>query len=234
MRRYRSWALLVFIAASGAARVEAQTTVVSSTSSEIAVEARITTTETVTVTSGPAAVGGSSESGPALRVLLHPRAEFHLGDETDYDFAAWGASVLIGADVGAGWSGGLTVGYLSDIGSGASELNLGLEVARDFAPESALGFRVLGRIGPAFMLGGADQDASRDDYYSAVRRARYEDAPRDSGIRLVAQLAIGMRLSFDPNVAFTLDLGGATRYSPDHSTLSSGMVITTGVALLLD
>jgi len=210
-RRRSALALLSFIAALAAASVEAQTTVVASTSTEVSVEARVTTTETVTVTSG--APAEAVEAEPPVRVLLHPRVEFHIGDELDYDFAAWGASVLIGADVGKGWGGGLAIGHLSDIGGGASEVSLGLEVARDFAPDGDLGFRLTGRIGPAFMLG---------------------DGVQDSGVRLVAQLAIGMRLGFDPRVAFTLDLGGAARYSPDHAALSAAMVITTGMVFFLD
>lgn len=171
-------------------------------------------------TSAPAVVDDTAE-GPARDVapILRTRGELLLVDG-DYDFAAWGGSALIGARFEAGIAGGLVVGYLAEIGDGPAEVDLALELEKDFSPLETLGFVLLGRLGTAFMLGDGD--------------------PQHEGVRLVGQLGIGARVDLDPRIALTLDLRGVLRFRPGGDTgtrrddVMGGAAITLGLALRLD
>lgn len=137
----------------------------------------------------------------------------------DYDTIATGASAMLGLSFNDGFQGGVVLGYLAGFGfSDPSEVNLSLEAARDFSPESNLGFVLLARVGSAFIL---------------------EPEPQDVGIRLVAQLGVGGRVSIDRHIAITFDMRGLFRYRPnvDHvrgAEVAAGAVISLGLMLRLD
>lgn len=176
------------------------------------VEVRVRASVEVSTTEAPAAAApaGSEEH---LAALLHGRLEMMVPGG-DYDFAALGGSVLLGADAGGGWSGGVVLGYLTEPFEDPSEVNVSLEANKDFHPGEQLGFVVAGRLGAAFML---DQRA-------------------EAGARIVGQLGAGARIALDPRIALTLDLRGVLRVAPSGGAdpLTAGMLITTGVALRLD
>jgi hypothetical protein len=160
----------------------------------------------------------SANDGPLVPVL-RTRAELVMIGG-DYDGLAAGGSALIGARLGSGFSGGLVVGYLSEIWSGPAEVDLALEVEKDFSPLDAMGLVLLARFGTGFML--ADGDARHD------------------GMRMIGQLGIGGRFDLDPRVAaLTLDLRGVIRYRPDgdgatREDVSAGLAVTLGLVLRLD
>jgi hypothetical protein len=149
-------------------------------------------------------------SAPRLggpRFILDLRGDVLIG--AGYDGPALGGSVLGGFVFGEGMSAQLAVGYASSMIWGPNEVNLGVEVQRDFSPRDGAGFLLIGRIGTAFLL---------DDR-----------APTDSGIRLSGQIGIGGRFDLSPDLAFTLDLRGVLRYHPDDGLGPSNDALTAGV-----
>lgn len=195
-----------------------------STTAEVTVTGRVTTTTTETVQVPVAVVIQPEPSpGPSLSFRLLPRGELVLS--SDLDGPAAGMSVLLGADAGDGWGGGLVVGYFGEIGfsRAPSEVHLALEAWRDFSPHDVIGFLLVARAGAAILVG---------------------DVPLgQAGGRPLAQLGIGTRVSFDPRIAMTLDLRGELRMrpagfqgdgAPTPLALNGGLVITMGLAIALD
>lgn len=181
---------------------------------EVEVDVRVRASVEVSTTEAPAPVAAApAGSEEHLAALLHGRLEMMVPGG-DYDFAALGGSVLLGADAGGGWSGGVVLGYLTEPFEDPSEVSVSLEANKDFHPGEQLGFVVAGRLGAAFML---DQRA-------------------EAGARIVGQLGAGVRIALDPRIALTLDLRGVLRVAPSGGAdpLTAGMLITTGVALRLD
>jgi hypothetical protein len=130
-----------------------------------------------------------------------------------------GASALFGLSVADGWGGGLVAGYFGDLGTNApSELHLALEAWRDFGPDDTVGFVLLGRLGTALVLENSGPSP-----------------------RVLGQLGIGTRVSFDPRVSILLDARGELRMKPAGvdgpsvgPDLSGGFVMTMGLAIRLD
>lgn len=232
----RGWVIVLALSALHAAPALAQATVISTTTTATEVEATITATTTTTTTTvatdapvvvveaafveaptagapvAPAAV--AARRGP--RPFLHPRAELALVGG-DYDVGAWGGSATVGLDFGSGWSGGIVAGYLAGIMSRGSEVDLMVEVVRDFHPDEDLALLLSARLGTAFML----------------EERHHQDLP----FRILAQLGIGARMRFDPRVAITLDVRAIVRVRPPDLTpaeVSVGMATTMGVLLHLD
>ncbi len=210
--------------ASGVARAQVVATT-TTTSADVYVEAHVTTTTTTTIASeevvvvaAPSAPDVAPSADDGLAVALTLRGELLLF-APEYDMAAWGMSALLSLAAADGWSGGLVLGYLGEIGfDGPSEVDVGLEAARDFSPESTLGFVLVARAGSAFVLG--------------------ELQPFDSGVRLFGQLGIGARISFDPRVAIAFDLRGVVRVRPPSvvtaADVTGGLGVTLGAVIRLD
>lgn len=207
MKLGRMMGLATFAVAWSAGIASAQETA----HAEVEVDVRVRASVEVSATDAGAAAAPEAPSEP-VAALLHGRLEMVIVG-ADYDFAALGGSVLLGADAGAGWSGGLVLGYLGELGEGASEIDASLEADRDFHPAEMLGFVLSGRVGAAFML---DQSA-------------------EAGARLVAQLGVGARVTLDPRIDFTLDVRGLLRVAPAAvDPVALGIAVTTGIALRLD
>ena len=166
----------------------------------------------------PASPAGSPSP---ITPVLTARGQLLVSDE--HAVAALGGAVGIGASLHREWSGAVVAGYLGDPGHGGSELDLGIEITKDFDPGSVLGFYVLFGIGAAFLL---------DD----------PEAPGDpsGGPRMMAQLGVGARMSVDEDVALTVDGRGVLRYAlPDvhdldgEGTVTGGAMLTLGLAIRL-
>lgn len=170
-----------------------------------------------TPTPPPPVLGVAEAAAPGRRprFVLDLRGDVLIG--AGYDGAALGGSVLGGFVFGEGASAQLALGYASAMGWGPNELNLGIEVQRDFSPADAAGFVLIGRIGTAFLL---------DDR-----------AATDSGIRLSGQIGIGGRFDLSPDLAITIDLRGVLRYHPDdglgpsNDDLAAGLLTTMGLRI---
>lgn len=160
-----------------------------------------------------------TDGAPARRVapVLIGRGALMMTDD-GYGFAAGGGVAGVGLRFDPEWTGAIVVGYLAELGGAGSELDLAVEVTRDFSPGSELGFLVVAAVGTAFAI---DQDILFGDE-----------------TRMFAQLGVGTRVSVDPRVAVTLDARGVLRYRVpglfDDGTLGAAFLATTGLAIRLD
>jgi hypothetical protein len=214
-------ALLALLAL--APRVHAQTIETTTTTQvDAVVEARVTTTTTTVTRAEPAVVAAPIAASPgtgapsALVGFLLPRLEILTLDAT-YDMAALGGSVLVGADVGDGWSGGLLLAYFGELGfdGPVSELDIGLEATRDLFPDETLGFLLTARVAAAVPLGALDRG--------------------QSPVHFVAQLGLGARVALDSRIAILFDLRAHLRARPDDSVAAQGGLVTTmGLRIDLD
>lgn len=210
-------------------RAGAQTVIERSTSTtEVTVTGRVTTsTETVVRSSPPVVVDPATVVEPAparsMGVGLGPtltlRAELTLSGAFSMPLA--GMCARFGLEGADGWGGGLVAGYFGEIGTSTpSELQLGLEAWRDFGPGGSVAFQLLGRAGTALVL-----------------------EPVGPSPRVLAQLGIGARVSMDPGIAVLFDARGELRARPapvsseGHASgpeLAGGFTLTLGLAIRLD
>lgn len=156
-----------------------------------------------------------SSLGGHPRFVLDLRGDLLMG--AGYD-AALGGSALGGVAFDNGLGVQLAVGYASEMIWGGSEVNLGIELQRDFSPHDTAGFVLLGRVGTAFLL---DDALPRDD----------------AGVRLSGQLGIGGRFDLSSDLAFTMDLRAVLRFRPDdpfgpnERDVSAGALFTIGLRI---
>ncbi|MBN8616108.1 MAG: hypothetical protein J0L92_36290 [Deltaproteobacteria bacterium] len=216
-------ALFSLVAPASAQTIVESTT---STTAEVTVTGSVTTTHTervivaeptVVVVDQPAQQSATvSEPSTPLVPLLVLRAELTMSGAYE-DIVAVSGTALLGLDAGGGWGGGLVVGYTSPlaIADTPSELQLALEVWRDFGPEDDFGFRLVGRTGTALVLD--------DDGPSPI---------------VLGQLGIGTRVSLDGRIAMLLDARGELRVRPpelwQRAEVSGGFVLSMGLAIDLD
>lgn len=224
------WALAVALAGLFSPCAHAQAVVSTTTTTQVdaVVEAHVeTTTVTTTAAEAPAVVVAQAEvavaaqpapSGSSLTGFLLPRFEILALDPT-YEMAAWGGSVLLGLDVGEGWSGGALAGYAGgmDFDRGGSEVDLALEVMRDFHAAQRAGFVMSARAGVAFPLASASGNTDP--------------------VQVIGQLGLGARISLDPRIAVFVEVRAQARIRPTaerDSVLSAGLVSMMALRVGLD
>jgi hypothetical protein len=215
--------LLSFVAPASAQTIVESTT---SRTAEVTVTGSVTTTHTqrvlvaeptvVVVDQGAQPSPTASEPSTPLVPLLVLRGELTMSGAYE-DIIAASGTALFGLDAGGGWGGGLVVGYTSPlaIADTPSELQLALEVWRDFGPDDDVGLRLVGRGGTSLVLD--------------------ENGPSP---RVLGQLGIGVRTSLDARIALVLDARGELRVRPPElgrgAELSGGFVVSMGLAVDLD
>jgi hypothetical protein len=143
-----------------------------------------------------------------------------LAIEAGYDMAAGGGEARLGlAFDHGGILGALVVGTLADGFDDRSDVNLGIELERDFSPEDPiLAFLLVGRLGTAFLLD------ERADLF-------------DSGIRVSGQLGVGGRFTMGGDVSLLMDARALVRIRPDDphglrsDDVDAGVLFTFGLRL---
>jgi hypothetical protein len=139
--------------------------------------------------------------------VLHGRGVFALADEME---PLLGGAVGLGLRFDPSWTGSIVVQYLSSFDD-RSEIDLGIEIARDFSPGDPLGFVILAGLGAAFGL-----------------------EPVES-MRGMAQAGIGARASIGA-VDLTADMRGLLRFDAgdlDGPEVSAGFAISAGLNVAL-
>jgi hypothetical protein len=196
----------------------------STTTAEVTVTGRVTTTSTETVLAEPAPVvlvtePAATSTDPGLVPDLTLRGELTMSGA--FGMPLGGMTARFGLQARDGWGGGLVAGYFGVLGTRApSELHLGLEAWRDFGPSDSVAFQLLGRAATALVL-------------------------ESTGLspRVLAQLGVGARVSVDPRIAILLDARGELRVRPadvsvegraSGAELAGGFVMTLGLAIRLD